>query len=337
MKMSKRAFMGLSAAAGVSLFTAGRAAAAAPEFQYKWATNLAPNHPLNVRGTEAMARIKAESGGRLVIDIYPNNQLGADTDLLAQVRSGAVEFYSISPVLAATVIPSAAISGVGFAFKDRDVAFAALDGELGAHVRAEVAKTQLIALDKIFELGFRQITTSVRPINVPSDFKGLKMRVPPGPLYLSLFQTLGASPVTINFNEVYSSLQTRVVDGQDNPLALVQTQRFYEVQKYVSLTNHMWDGQWVFANKRAFQALPDDLQEIVRRNFAQAALEERADIEHMNKSIIGDFKAAGLLVNETDPTAFRKVLQTGGYYKQWREKFGPAAWGLLERYAGEIS
>jgi tripartite ATP-independent transporter DctP family solute receptor len=334
---SRRAFLGYTAAAGVSMFHIGKARADEPEFKYKWATNPAPDHPINVRGMQAMARIKEKTGGRVVIDVFPNNQLGSDTDLFAQVRSGAVDFYSISPILAATVIPAAAISGVSFVFKDRESAFAAVDGDLGAHVRGEVAKTSIIALDKPFEIGFRQISSSTHPIYKPADLKGMKIRVPPGPLYLSPFQTLGALPTTINFNEVYTALQTKIVDGQDNPLPFVQSQRFYEVQKYISLTNHIWDCQYVFANKRAFQALPDNLQTIVLAEFSRAAEEERQDIGRMNETLVADFKRQGLVFNDTNPMEFRDALRAGGYYQQWHEKFGDAPWRVLEHYAGQIS
>ena len=335
---SRRAFLGYTAAAaGLSVFHIGKSKAAVPEFKYKWATNAAPSHPLNIRGQQALDRIKAATDGRLVITLFPNNQLGADNDLFAQVRSGAVEFYSISPIFASTFVPSAAISGVGFAFKDRKTVYAALDGDLGAHVRADFAKTGIIALDKIFDLGFRQISSSVRPVVAPADLKGMKFRVPPGPLYASLFQTLGASPTIISFNEVYTALQTKIVDGQDNPIAFVHSQRFYEVQKYFSLTNHIWDGQWVFANKRAFQTLPADMQAIVQREFGKAADDQRADIANSEQALLEEFKKAGLAINATEPDEFRKTLRIGGYYKQWREKFGNDAWTLLERYAGEIS
>jgi len=336
MTTNRRMVLAAGSFAGMSLFNIRKLRADAPQFAYKWATNMASDHSINIRGQEAVDRIKEKSGGRLVISIFPNNQLGADTDLLTQIRSGAIDFYTISPILASTIIPGAAISGIGFAFKDAKAAFTALDGDLGAHVRAEIAKTPLIALDKIFELGFRQTTTSTRPIDVPGDFKGVKLRVPPGALYSSLFSTLGASPVTINFNETYTALQTRIADGQDNPLIVVKTARLFEVQRYCSLTNHIWDGQWLFANKRSFNALPADLQEIARASFAQAAEDQRRDVARANESVTAELKAAGLTFNTTDSEQFKKALQAGGFYKVWREKFGEPAWKVLERYTGEI-
>src|SRR6266542_6603160 len=123
------------------------------------------------------------------------------------------------------------------------------------------------------------------PINTPDDLKGFKIRVPVSPLWTSMFKAFGASPASINFSEVYSALETKIVEGQENPLSLIEFNKFYEVQKYVSLTNHMWDGFWTLANGRAWASLPKDLQEIIVRNVNTAAVEERQDIRKLNDSL----------------------------------------------------
>src|SRR5215204_2555272 len=114
---------------------------------------------------------------------------------------------------------------------------------------------------------------------------------PPSPLLTSMFKALGAGPTTINFSEVYSSLQTKVADGQENPLALVSANKFYEVQKYCSLTNHMWDGFWFLANRRAWEKLPTNLKEIVSKNINEAGLAERADVAKLNDIVLDEFVA----------------------------------------------
>src|SRR6266542_6137696 len=113
------------------------------------------------------------------------------------------------------------------------------------------------------------------PINTPDDLKGFKIRVPVSPLWTSMFRAFGASPASINFSEVYSALQTKVVEGQENPLSVIDIAKLYEVQKYCSITNHMWDGFWFLANAGAWTKLPKDLQEIVARNLNAAALKDR--------------------------------------------------------------
>src|SRR5678815_4445077 len=125
--------------------------------------------------------------------------------------------------------------------------------------------------------GFRQITNSLRPINTPDDLKGLKIRVPVSPLWTSLFQHLGAAPASINFAEVYSSLQTKVVDGQENPLAIISIAKLYEVQKYCSMTNHMWDGWWCMTNQKVWDKVPEKARPVIAKHLNQAALDMRAD------------------------------------------------------------
>src|SRR5215217_6327821 len=200
-----------------------RAQAQAAEFTYKYANNTPATHPMNVRAQEAAERIKTETGGKFELKIFPNNQLGGDTDVLNQLRSGAVEFFTLSPLILSTLIPSASISGIGFAFTDYDAVWKALDGDLGAYMRAQIGKTGLVVMEKIWDNGFRQITSSTKPIQTPDDLKNFKIRVPASPLWTSMFKALGAGPTTINWNETYSALQTKVADGQENPLAIIST------------------------------------------------------------------------------------------------------------------
>jgi TRAP-type C4-dicarboxylate transport system substrate-binding protein len=187
-----------SVLAGASLLGAsakfGASRAAEPEFAYKFGNSLPDTHPLNQRLAEAAAAILRESGGRLDIKLFPNSQLGGDTDMLSQVRSGALEFISTAGLILSTLVPVAAINGVGFAFPDYASVWGARDGELGLHVRAAIAKLNLQPFDRVWDNGFRQITSSTRPINRPRDLEGFKIRVPVSPLYTSLFRSLGAGP-----------------------------------------------------------------------------------------------------------------------------------------------
>jgi tripartite ATP-independent transporter DctP family solute receptor len=242
------------------------------EFTYKFANNLPESHPFMTRAREMAAAIKAETNGRFDMQVFPNSQLGSDTDMLSQVRSGGIEFFTLSGLILATLVPAASINGVGFAFKDYPSVWAAMDGDLGAFVRGEINKAGLEVMDKIWDNGFRQTTSSSKPINGPDDYKGFKIRVPVSPLWTSMFKAFDASPASINFSEVYSALQTKIVEGQENPLALISTAKLYEVQKYCSMTNHMWDGFWFLMNRKAWAALPDDIKAIVAKNVNAAAI-----------------------------------------------------------------
>jgi tripartite ATP-independent transporter DctP family solute receptor len=338
-QLTRRAFVAGSAAsaAAISTVTVITRPARAAEFTYKFANNAPADHPMNVRAREAVEKIKQESKGRIEIQVFPNNQLGGDTDMLAQLRSGGLEFFTLSGLILATLVPVASINGIGFAFKDYDQVWSAMDGDLGNYVRAAIDKAGLHAFDKIWDNGYRNITSSTHPINTPDDLKGFKIRVPVSPLWTAMFKAFGAAPASINFNEVYTALQTKVVEGQENPLSLIQIAKLYEVQKYCSLTGHMWDGFHFLANKRMWDALPKDLQEICTRNIDAAALADRDDVRKLNDTVQGDLEKKGLAFNKVDPEAFRAVLKKAGFYGEWKAKYGAEAWALLEKYAGGLT
>ena len=311
-------------------------AQATPEYRMKFASNLPAAHPLNVRAKEAAEASFKETGGRVDIQLGPTNQLGSDTDMLSQVRSGAIDFFTLSGLILSTLVPVASINGIGFAFKDYQQVWAAMDGDLGALVRAQIAKANLHAFDKIWDNGYRQITSSTRPISSPDDLKGFKIRVPVSPLWTAMFKAFDAAPASINFSEVYSALQTKIVEGQENPLAIIQTAKLYEVQKYCSQNNHMWDGFWFLSNGKMWAKLPKDLQDIISKHINAAALRQRDDVRRLNNSLEVELKVKGLRFNSVDPTAFRNVLKNAGFYRDWKAKYGAEAWGLLEKYAGKL-
>ncbi|MBE0691857.1 MAG: TRAP transporter substrate-binding protein [Aquamicrobium sp.] len=333
MNLNRRTLM-LGAAALPLVSTIRHAGAQAAEFNYKYANNLPITHPMNVRAQEAVDKIREETGGRVAIQIFPSNQLGADTDMLSQVRSGGVEFFTLSPLILSTLVANASISGIGFAFPSYDQVWPALDGELGAYVRGEIEKSNLVVLEKIWDNGFRQITSSVGPIETADDLKGFKIRVPVSPLWTSMFSAFESAPASINFAEVYSALQTGIVDGQENPLAIISTAKLYEVQKYLSITNHMWDGFWFLANKRAWERLPEDLREIVARNINEAAVKEREDVAALNATLRGELEANGMVINEPDTASFRQKLADAGFYAEWKKNYGDDAWAILEKAVG---
>src|SRR5271155_402133 len=339
MSFSRRTLLKASAATAVlgGIGAPSIARAQTAEFSYKFANNLPESHPFVARAREMAAAIKADTKGRFELQIFPNNQLGSDTDMLSQIRAGGVEFFTLSGLILSTLVPAASINGIGFAFPDYDTVWKAMDGDLGAHVRGEITKAGLVVMDKIWDNGFRQTTSSTKPINGPDDFKGFKIRVPVSPLWTSMFKAFDASPASINFSEVYSALQTRIVEGQENPLALISAAKLYEVQKYCSLTNHMWDGYWFLANRRALEALPPDIRGIVEKNVNEAALKARVDTEKLNATVREELATKGLTFNQPDLTPFRDKLRAAGFYSEWKGKYGEEAWAILEKSVGKLS
>jgi tripartite ATP-independent transporter DctP family solute receptor len=326
----------LAAGAAVPLCGILTRRASAAEFNYKLATGQDPTHPVNIRAQEAIDRIREATGGRLDIKLFPANQLGSETDLLTQVRNGSVEFFNLSSSILATFAPVAGIVNTGFAFPTYDAVWQAMDGELGAYIRTQIAKTPILTVSKIWDNGFRHITSSTREIRKPEDLKGFKIRVPPAPILTSLFKALDAGPAPINFNEVYSSLQTKVVDGQENQLPIIATTRLYEVQKSCSLTGHVWDGYWILGNKRAFERLPQDVREVVTREFDRSATDQRADIAKLSESLRQELTTKGLQFIDVDRAPFREALGKTSFYKEWKGKFGDEAWTHLEKISGKL-
>ena len=307
------------------------------EFTYKFANNVPPTHPINVRAQEAAAAIKAETSGRFELQIFPSSQLGSDTDLLSQLRSGGVEFFTLSGLILSTLVPAASINGMGFAFPNYDAVWKAMDGELGAYIRQQIAKANLVAMDRIWDNGFRQITSTTKPINTPDDLKGFKIRVPVSPLWTSMFKAFEAAPTSINANEMYTALQTKVVDGQENPISVLEILKLYEVQKYCSLTNHMWDGFWFLANRRAWERLPADVRTVVAKHLNASAQKEREDIAKLNATLQPALTARGIIFNQPDPAPFRDKLRKSGFYAEWKGRYGDEAWATLEKSVGTLA
>lgn len=332
----------LKSAAMLSLSTGAalspRPAAAAPEFIFKLSNNVPESHPSNIRAREMAANIAAESKGRVELQIYPNSQLGSDTDTLSQVRSGAIDFVLLSPLILGTLVSTAQVSNIGFAFRDYDQVWSAMDGALGTYVRQKIAATSSIfAFEKIWDNGYRNVTNNIVSVGGPNDLRGLKIRVMPSPLAVSVFKAFDAAPVSLNWSETYTALQTKVVDAQENPLIILSTNKIYEVQRYCSLTRHIWDGFWCLGNSKSFARLPEDLQAIMRKHINNGATAQRADLQRLNGTLIDELKSKGMQINEVQIDPFRQKLREAGFYKQWHAKFGEETWSELEKQAGKLS
>jgi tripartite ATP-independent transporter DctP family solute receptor len=337
MKITRRSLLG-AASAALASSALSRPASAAAEFEFKLGINTPDDHPLTLRLTEAAKAIGAQSSGRLNVTVFPNSQLGGDPEMLSQVRAGGIELLAAPSMTLSTLVPLSGLPSIGFAFRSYDQVWAAMDGGVGDIVRDAIGKAGIVPMKKVWDNGFRQITSSSsRQLNSVEDLKGFKIRVPVTALLTSLFSGLGALPSSISVSELYSSLQTHIVEGQENPLAQISTNKFYEVQKYCALSNHCWSGYWIVANRRALASLPADLLEIVNSSFDGAAVKERADLLEMDRSMQADLTAKGMIFNKPDPVEFRAALVKSGFYAQWQKTYGAEAWARLEQYTGPLT
>ena len=322
-------------AAGTVLGSPAVRAQAAP-IKLKFGNDLPDTHSVNVRLKEAIAAINAETNGQVAINLFPNNQLGSDTDMMTQLRSGAIELATMPGTVLSTLIPTASLTGVGFAFTNYDKVWAAMDGDVGKFIRGSIEKVGLVPFEAVWDNGFRQITSSTHPIKTPEDLANFKIRVPVVPLWVAMFSAFGAAPVSIPLNEAYSALQTKIADGQENPLALIESAKFYEVQKYLSLTNHAWDGVWLLSSARIWKTIPQNVQQVMQKHFNAAAKKQRDDIVQANAEYQKTLESKGLTFNTTQAEAFQAALAKTSFYKDAKTKFGNEAWALLQKYAGNI-
>ena len=332
---TRRAFGAGLAAAGALAAVSARPTIAQTKFRLRFGTAFPADHPGVKRIQEASAAIGKDTNGAVDLQVYPNSQLGSEPDMFSQTRSGALDFMSTSGVNQ-TVVPVGGINAVAFAFEGYDKVWAAMDGDLGNHVRAQFAKVGLHVMPKMLDNGYRNITASAKQINSPADIKNFKIRVPGNQLWVTMFSALGAAPTSIPFGELYAALQTRVVDGQENPLALIDSAKLYEVQKYIALSGHIWDGHHIFANARRWNGMPAEVRDALTKHLGDAAVKEREDIVALNANLVETLGKAGVTFNTPDKQPFRAALKEAGFYSDWQKKFGDEAWTLLQKYTGPL-
>jgi tripartite ATP-independent transporter DctP family solute receptor len=234
-----------------------------------------------------------------------------------------------------TVVPMAEVQQAPFAFKSTADAFTAIDGPLGAYMGEEMAAKGMYLFPIAgFDNGMRQVTTVARPVNKPDDLAGVKIRVPPGQMIFDTFQAFGAEPVTTSANLIYDSIKTGKVGAQENPLAILENFKIYEVIKYVSMTNHMWSGFNEMAHLATWQRLPADVKETITRNVTKSVRAQRIEQNAVNDGLRQRLAAGGLAFNEVDQAPFRAKL--GPVYATWKDKLGAKCWSLLEDKVGKL-
>jgi len=334
--ISRRQFTAhLALAGGMALIS--RSARSA-DFKLRQFHNQPADSPLHKRLVEMWATVKSESGGRVDVATFAdNNQLaGSDPAALRMLVDGELDFFTLNGGLIGTVVPAVNVQGLPFAFHDEAQVYRAIDGDLGDYLAKEMAAKGIYAVPKgCFENGFRQITCSLRPIRKVEDLTGVKMRTPDSPIYVDCWRALGATPVVVNFNKIYEALKTGEADAQDNPLNVAELLKLYEVQKYVSLTNHIWSGFNLIANLKMWRGLPGDVQRIIERNAEKYVKLQRTDTDTMNHDLGPQLEKRGMMINQPDAASFRSRL--GPYYAHWKEIIGSKTWTLLESHVGKLA
>lgn len=307
------------------------------EFNFIQYHNQTPASSLHQRLVEMWAAIRTETNGRVDAQVFPQNNgiAGSDPAAFKMLVAGEIQFFTIMGGLMSNVVPVADVQQVPFAFRSAPEAHRAMDGPLGAYLRAEMAAQGIFGFQVgAFDNGIRQMATNTKPILVPADLLGMRMRIPAGQMFEDLFRSLGAEPIVVNSDSIYAALKSGKVDAQENPLALMELFKLYEVVKYVSMTNHMWSGFNLLAHLPTWNRLPENLKAVIDRNVTKYVRLQRQDQESANARLRADFAKRGLVFNDVDAAPFRKALS--GFYATWKGKLGSKCWGLLEASTGRL-
>jgi TRAP-type transport system periplasmic protein len=294
----------LAALVALGSLAVPRAAVAQP-IELKFGHVGSPGSLFDVSANEFARRVKEKTSGKVSIQVFGSSQLGDDTELLQKVKLGTVDLALPSTVMS-SVVPAYGLFEMPYLVKSREH-MKRIDKEIVWPTLVPLAEKAGYQVLATWENGFRQITNNARPIVGPGDLKGIKLRVPKGKWRVKMFQAYGASPSAMGLSEVFVALQTGVMDGEENPLTQIYTSKFQEVQKYLSMTDHVYTPAWVVASPRKWSSIPADL----RKQIQQAAEETQAFVYQtgakMDEELLGKLKQAGMKVNAADQQAFQKA------------------------------
>lgn len=259
-------------------------------------------------GAEHFAKlVKEKSNGDIIIKFYPDGTLGNSQAIVSGTRTGTIDMAVIGTVNLGGLADGFLALDLPFIFKDEGHVYRALDGEAGKALWQQLDKVGLVGL-AFFENGFRNITNSRKPIVEPEDVKGLKIRVPQSNTLVQTFKILGANPVPMAYGELYTAMETGAIDSQDHPTSTLYAGKFYEVQKYLSMTHHGYAAVAVVINNKKFQKLTPEQQQILRDCAMEAATFQRNLNATEDQKLIKEMEKAGLKVNnDVDLDAFAKV------------------------------
>jgi len=332
MTLSRRNFV--TSLGGVLVFA--RSARAA-EFSFSQYHNQVAGSPLHRQLVAMWDDIRRETGGRVETRVYAqnNNIAGSDPQALRMLVAGEIEFFTLMGGVLDRVVPATAVQDMPFAFRSAEHAHHTMDGPLGAYLRAEIEAHGLHAFPiGAFDNGMRQISITKRPIVVPADLAGIKMRTPDAPLIADTFRAFGAEPVTVNSADIYAALKSGKVDAQENPLALIELFKLYEVVRYISVSNHIWSGFNELAHLGTWKRLPGEIQTTIERNVAKHVKLQRQRQATLNAELRTTLQRQGPVFNDVTQQPFRRMLF--GVYENWKKRLGVRCWSLLEAETGRL-
>jgi tripartite ATP-independent transporter DctP family solute receptor len=267
-----------------------------------------PDHPVSM-GVKKFAEIVAvKSGGKLQVKEFPSNQLGSEQQQTSALQGGVQEMQAPATTSLVGIVKEYGVIDFPFTVTNNAQAFALLDGPLGKALLEKLPEKGLIGL-AYWDLGFRNVTNSKRPITKPEDLDGLKLRVIPNPVFLDTFKAFKANPVPMSFSELYTALETRTVDGQENPYSVILSNKFYEVQKFVSGTNHVYGTNIILVSKKFWDRLSPTEQKILQDAALEARTYQRQVSRAAAEKAVGELTAKGMQFNEVSAAEQERMRQ----------------------------
>lgn len=286
----------------------GTTAAVAQEIKAKFGTSLPDSHPQTLGARKFAELVDQKSKGRIKITVYSGAQLGSDQQMQAALRGGTQEFTAPSTATLANLVKEFGVFGLPFSFASEKQAYAVFDGEFGQSILAKLTEKDLIGL-AYWENGFRHFTNSKRPIVKAEDLAGIKVRTMQNNLYIDLFAGLGANAIPMPVNELFTALETKAVDAQENPYTVVQAQKFYDVQKYLSTTGHAYDAQVLIASKKFWDKLSDADKKLMKDAAHEATEYQRQASRDLNAKARAELAKAGMQINDVSDAERQRMRE----------------------------
>jgi tripartite ATP-independent transporter DctP family solute receptor len=264
------------------------------------------DHPMSMGARKFAELVAAKSGGKMTVKEFPSSQLGNELQQQSALQGGVQEMSAPAPTSLAGIVKEFGLLDYPFLVSNFKQADALLDGPVGQALLAKLPEKGLVGLT-FFDLGFRNVTNSKRPVTKGEDLDGLKLRVIPNPVFLETFRTFKANPVPMPFAELYPALETKAVDGQENPFSVILSNKFFEVQKYLSATNHVYAANIILVSKKFWDTLSPAEQKIMKDAAVEARDYQRQVSRDMAGKALAELKAKGMQVNELAPAEVTRM------------------------------
>ena len=278
-----------------------------------------PVHPYHLGAVKFSELVAQRTANKVKIDVYPSTQLGNERDMIEGLQLGTIDLVVTSTGPVGGFVPKMFVVDLPFLFRDREHAYKVLDGPIGQELLAALSAKGIKGL-AFWENGFRQITNNVRPIEKPEDLKGIKIRTMENKVHLASFRAFGASPTPMAWSEVYTALQQKTIDGQENPIAIIHDHKLAEVQKYLALTGHFYSPSLLLISEKTYKGLPKDVQKIMTDTAIECATYERNLLRDSEAKQLAELKAKGMQVTVPIKKPFQEAAAP--VYREFEPQFG---------------